>query len=354
MQKKYLYFTLSIFIAIVISLCVFDGVKTFFGTLISGLVPFIVALFIAYVLDHAVGFFEKVYFNIGIKDKIQRFLSVISAILSLLIVLTLLAIFGLPSLIENGKDFVSNLPKYEQKIATFLKNATELLNLPIDLSTYDITAFFDQQDLTQTISSFIPQAFNVISTLSISILLAVMILLEKNNIKKAVFSFVKRVSSCPEKIKTGFNCIKVVLDGYFWGKALECVVTGLLFVALYYVIGVPYPIFLGIIMSLLVVIPYVGGYFALVPAVIFALDVSTIATLSVLIGGIALLNIVGTFLSPLIFKNTINISALTTISSVLIGGSLAGIIGFLLAPPIAGLIKLFLSAFIKSKNRKSS
>ncbi len=353
MQKKYLYLTIALFSALVLYSAFSSTLSGLFSGLINGLIPIVFAFFLAYVLDHGVTFFEKVYFNIGVRKSPLKILSVISSILSLLLVIAGLFAIALPSVIENGMELSTNLPSYTEKISSLLSEVDNYLSLPENLSLKNLFDTVDVEAVNGAISAFLSSALNFIGTVSVSIILSVMILIEKSNIKKALGSFTERAFKSPEKIKTGFNCVKVVLDGYFWGKLLDGVITGALFTVLYYVTGIPYALILGILMSLLYMVPYVGGYIALVPAIFAGFTVSIPVALIIGIGGIVILNITGTFVSPIIFKNSINISALTTLSSIVIGGNIAGILGFLIAPPIAGLIKLFLSVFIKSKKDKS-
>lgn len=354
MQKKYVYLSISIITALTLWSAVGDSLKIPITGLLNGLIPILLAFFLAYLLDHGVTFFEKLYSAVGLKDKTLRLLSVASGILSLVLIIAGLFALIIPSIIENGVEFSTVLPEYTEKISSILTEIDEYLALPEEISLEKLFDSVDKEAIYASISEFLASLVNFISTTSISLLLSIMILLEKGNIKKALTSFTERVSSSPEKVKKGFYCAKVIMDGYLYGKLLECLSTSVLCLILYSVLGVPYSVILSILMFVLYIIPYVGGYIALIPAIIIAFTVSVPTALITGIGVIVILNLVGTFLSPLIFKNSLNISALTILSSIVIGGSVAGIIGFLSGPPIAALIKLFLTVFIRSKKDKTA
>lgn len=352
MKKKYIYLSIAIFLALTLWSALGDGLKTPLIGLINGLIPIVLAFFLAYLLDHGVTFFEKLYTNIGIHRKALRFLSVISGIFSLLLVIAGLFALVIPSVIGNGVELSKGLPYYSQKISSFLMEVDSYLSLPEGISLAKLFDSVNKEEIYNSVNELLSSALNLLSTLSVSILLAVMILLEKGNIKKALNSFCERAFRSPEKIKKGFYCIKVVLDGYLYGKLLECLSASILCLILYSLLGVPYAIILSILMFILYIVPYVGGYIALLPALFIAITISVPCALIVTIGVVVILNVVGTFISPLIYKNSLNISALTILASILIGGSVAGIIGFLSGPPIAAVIKLFLSVFVRSKKQE--
>lgn len=352
MQKKYFFLFLTIFIALISWYALRDIANSVLVGLIAGLTPVVIAFFIAYLLDHAVSFFEKVYFFAGVKTKINHILSILSGVLSIALVIGIIFAILIPAIVENALTFSQNLDFYKEKLLSITQDIQNYLSLPSDLDLSSIFNSIDQTAINDALSGLLSSSLSALSTLSISLLLSFTILLEKNNIKKALNLFVNKVFSSPDKVKNGFYCAKIVLDGYLYGKLLECAIVGGLCLILFICCSLPYAVFFALLCALLYIFPYVGGYIALVPPCLVALTISTPVFLITLIGGVVILNVVGTFISPLIYKNSMNISALTIMSSIIIGGSIAGVVGFLCAPPVAGVIKLFLSATFHSKKDK--
>ena len=354
MTKKYFFFFITVLCALVCWSFLSNIVSSFLSGLFLGIIPIIVGFFIAYLLDHTVTFFEKVYHFTKLSSKAKHILSVLSGILSILIALAGIFALLLPAIIENVLSFSQNLPEYTQKINSLCQDIDAFLSLPQNVSLSSIINSVDQNSIDQLVSDLVKSAIDLFSTLSVSVVLSVMVLLEKQNIKKALNSFTNKFFKKPEKIKSTFYCAKIVLDGYLYGKLLECLSVGVLCTILFLVCSLPYSVLFGVICTILYVIPYVGGYIGLVPPCLVALTISTPVFLIVLIVGVVILNIVGTFISPVIYKNSMNISALTIMASILVGGSIGGILGFLIAPPIAALCKILLCSFVKPKNEKSS
>lgn len=352
MQKKYFFLFLIIFIALISWYALRDIVSSLLVGLIAGLTPVVIAFFIAYLLDHAVTFFEKIYFFAGVKTKVNHILSIMSGVLSIALIIGVIFAILIPAIVENALTFSGNLDFYKEKLLTIYQDIQNYLSLPSDLDISSLFNSIDQTAINDALTSLLSSTLGALSTLSISLLLAFTVLLEKSNIKKALNLFVNKVFSAPDKVKKGFYCAKIVLDGYLYGKLLECAIVGVLSLILFLCCSLPYSVFFALLCALLYVFPYVGGYIALIPPCLVALTISTTAFLITIIGGVIIINIVGTFISPIIYKNSMNISALTIMSSIVIGGSVAGVVGFLCAPPIAGIIKLFLSATFHSKKDK--
>ncbi|MBR7111102.1 MAG: AI-2E family transporter [Clostridia bacterium] len=349
MQKKYFFLFLTILSALLLFVSFGESIKIILTGLVAGLTPVLIAFFLAYVFDHAVTFFEKVYFFSGLRGKVTKVLSVLSGILSIILVIVGIFAIIIPALIENALTFSQNISFFTNKLNEVFGAVDSFLGLPENLSLQNLLSSFDTSTIDTLLGDFLNSTISTVSTLSISLVLSFTVLFEKTNIKKALNTFFQKIFSSPEKARKSFYCIKVVFDGYLYGKLLECALTGVLFTILYLCCSLPYAVFFGLLMAILYVVPYVGGYVSLVPACLIGLTVSNIAFFVILIGGIVLLNLVGTFLSPIIYKNNLNISALTIMSSIVIGGAIAGVVGFLLAPPVASIIKLFLSSYMRTK-----
>ncbi|HEY0798125.1 MAG TPA: AI-2E family transporter [Candidatus Baltobacteraceae bacterium] len=96
----------------------------------------------------------------------------------------------------------------------------------------------------------------------------------------------------------------------------------------------PYPVALGVLQGLLVAIPYLGTFIGvlMVGAIVFAAQGWARAAEGVLLVSLAQ-TLVGTFISPLIFKKRVDVDPLSVLLGTAIGGALFGIGGIILAVP---------------------
>ena len=119
-----------------------------------------------------------------------------------------------------------------------------------------------------------------------------------------------------------------------------------------YILGVPLPFALGLLVGLFDLIPLAGATIAL-------LIVGTISFLHSITAGIVVVAFFLTYqqlenhvLQPVIYGKTVKLSPLTVLIAVLIGAALAGIIGALAAIPIAGAIHVIIRDLIRARTER--
>jgi len=142
---------------------------------------------------------------------------------------------------------------------------------------------------------------------------------------------------------------EVILDevlagvgGYLLGNLFTSLIAGLGTFLWATVLGIPYPILLGLVVAFLDLIPVVGSTIAGVIVSLVALSVSLPIALSTAAFYIAYRFVEDYLLVPRVMRHAVNVSPVLTVLAVVIGGALLGIIGALVAIPIAAGIKLIL------------
>jgi predicted PurR-regulated permease PerM len=154
--------------------------------------------------------------------------------------------------------------------------------------------------------------------------------------KERVFAILKRMDDA--------------IGDFFRGRLLVAVIMGVLLSAGWFLTGVPYWFFLGMLTGFLNIVPYLSVISWPVAILLKYVDTLTGGTTD---GG--LIQIVvwpsavyitvqfleGWVLTPWIQSGQTNLSAITIILVVIIGGVVAGILGMLLAIPVAACMKIF-------------
>lgn len=150
-----------------------------------------------------------------------------------------------------------------------------------------------------------------------------------------------------EKMQIVVNKIKVVIRMYILGLLLQIAVVASLTTLGLWLIGVKYALFLGLLTSLLNLIPYVGILVANFLSCLISLSNNPSLEQSVL-GVLAVIGIVqfldNNIISPRIVGAQVRINALASILSVIIGGTLAGVPGMFLAIPMTAIMKVVFDA----------
>lgn len=105
-------------------------------------------------------------------------------------------------------------------------------------------------------------------------------------------------------------------------------------------IGMPYPLLLGLAAGVFELVPMVGAALGAAPAVIVALFQPTWQLVAVIVFFVVLQQAENNLLVPAIMGSQLDISPLLTIVALLIGGALTGIVGALMAVPVAAILQV--------------
>ena len=128
------------------------------------------------------------------------------------------------------------------------------------------------------------------------------------------------------------------VSGYMFGNALTSLIAGVVVLVTLLVLGVPFPLLLGVWVALVDLLPLVGGLLAGVPVVIVALLHSPVAGLVTLIVFLVYQQIENHVLNPVIMGKTVRLSPLWVLIAVLVGATLGGRIGSGLGSFVGALV----------------
>jgi predicted PurR-regulated permease PerM len=127
--------------------------------------------------------------------------------------------------------------------------------------------------------------------------------------------------------------VRTSLLGWLGGQLVSMTVLGALSTAALYLIGVPGALFLGIFTGLVCFVPLVGPVVSAVPPLVLAFAGNPIDALWVLLAYVAIQQVEGNFLTPLVMNKAASLHPAVVIASVSIAGTAFGVLGTLLAVP---------------------
>lgn len=131
------------------------------------------------------------------------------------------------------------------------------------------------------------------------------------------------------------------LRGWMVGQAVSSLVVAALTWAGLALLGVPAAGGLGLIAGLLDIIPMIGPVIAGVPAVLLAFTVSPMTALWTLLLFLAVQQLQGNFLQPMIQKHAVDVPPAVLLFAVFAAGLLFGFLGVLLAAPLTVVVFVF-------------
>ena len=144
------------------------------------------------------------------------------------------------------------------------------------------------------------------------------------------------------------------VSGWFLTRILSCLFVGAAIYISALVMGVGYPLSMGLIGGVFNFIPYIGPLVSGTFIVLITAMARLPKALFILVAFTIIQLIESGVLTPVLSKRFIGLSPVLVILALAIGGSLWGFLGALLAIPLAGITFEFLKEFLERKKRIES
>lgn len=305
-----------------------------FDKIIEIIVPFVMAFAFAYVLYPFLKWLESKNIPkwLGIGIIICLVIGFISLIISLL---TPIVYDQIQGLISNIIKFIQDISKkYSIDLNSIQTYITDVNTIIMDMGKY----------ISESAINIIMASISIFTIVVIAFFTGIYFLSDMDNIRINVRNYFKK------KNKKTFDFVKqldIEMKNYFIGLEKNIIVQLIQYTIVFYVIGHPYYLVLGILASFSTIIPYFGGIFTNIIALITAIVVSSKLFILTAIVAIIFPNIDGYFWQPKIYGKTNNIHPVITIFSVFAGGALLGIMGIIIALPVAIILSKVYKFYIK-------
>ncbi|ERL66129.1 AI-2E family transporter [Schleiferilactobacillus shenzhenensis] len=314
---------------------VFSPVATFFSTLFG---PIIAAGFLFYMLNPLV--------NLLVKLHIPRRMAIWLLFLLLLGAVALLVAAVIPNLIVQVTQMVNNFPSF---ISEVRKSTTAFLNKP-SLKRFNLAQSLTKLNLdpatilrsmlsgvTSNIGGVVSSVGSVvISAITVPVMLYYFLQDGHKLIPNIQRFFPNRMN---EQVGDVLKKMNETISHYVAGEALELLFVGTFTGIGYVIIGMPYALLLGVVAGFCNIIPYLGPYLGIAPALIIASTVSWEKMALVAVVVVIVQQLDGNFIYPNVVGKALDIHPLTIIILLLVVGNLWGIIGMIVGVPIYAVVK---------------
>lgn len=297
------------------------------------LVLVFLALFIAVGLEPAVGFFTR--------HKVRRSFAVLLVVFVATAIVAGFVYSAISPIQHEINELTKQVPKWRAEIASG-KGTIGQIARQLHLSDY--LGGKSTGSLAQDLATGALGAGKIVLSAVSDFLIVVVLTIYFLAALPAIKGFASHL--VPESRRRRFVVLSdevlAGVGGYLLGNLFTSLVAGLGTFLWATVLGIPYPILLGLLVAFFDLIPVVGSTIAGVIVSLVALVVSLPVALSTAAFYIAYRFIEDYLLVPRVMRHAVNVSPVLTVLAVVIGGALLGIIGALVAIPIAAGIKLIL------------
>ena len=355
-KSSLMFWSLEILIVVgIIVLCnkvsfVFSPIAIFISTIF---VPIILAGFLFYMLNPIVKLIMKI--KLGPTKHVSRTWAVVLVFLMLAGVIVIIAVSFLPKLAEQVTTLLSHVPEAANAVKHVFQHWLNQLNnqqfvKELDLDSINkkleknVTNFSNGifKGFTSGVGSFVSTAANVVVVIITTPVILFYMLKDgyklAPNIKKML------PAKSRDQIMELLGKMSDTLSKYIGGQMIECLFVGTFTAIGYFIIGLDYALLLGFIAGICNIIPYLGPYIGIFPALLVSLSTgSWTSVIYNIIVVIVVQQIDGNFVYPNVIGKSLQIHPLTIIIILLEAGNIAGLPGMILAIPLYAVVKVIVT-----------
>ncbi|KRM89614.1 hypothetical protein FD21_GL001122 [Liquorilactobacillus vini DSM 20605] len=352
-KNKIMWLTIEcLLVATLIWVCsqigfIFTPLGTFISTLFA---PVLIAGFLFYLFDPVV----RLLMRIKVRGKnLSRTWSIAVVFLILTALVAIAGAIIIPLLVSQIGALIVQMPDYLktlQHLGNHYYRRVDQLSwfkqLKVDQYLTELQTNFlawlkkMAGNLTMSLGSFI----STITSITITIVTVPFILFYMLKDGKHLVPNIQKIfpSKHEDQVADLFNKMSQTLSKYIAGQAIECLFVATFISLGYWIIGMPYAFLLGVFAGMTNIIPYLGPYIGIFPALILGATISTKMAILVIVVCIVVQQIDGNLIYPNVIGKTLKIHPLTIILLLLVAGNLAGLLGMILAVPVYAVLKVVL------------
>lgn len=349
---------------IVMAILVYNGVKHIDVVLdciikLLGLVfPFIIGGCVAFVLNVPMSAIERHVFeryhgkHQKLVSKIKRPLSFFMAVILVVGVIILVAVFITPQLGETIGAIINQIPKFFNDVQVWINQlmdeykwvADQLGQLEIDWNSLSKSLIsFLQTSIGSAFSSTMGFAFALINgvvTFFLGFVFAVYVLFQKEKlsvqVKKMMYAYLKE--SHADRIIEVLHMTHRTFSRFLSGQCCEAVILGTLFFVTLTIFKMPYALLISVVIAFLSLIPIVGAFMGCFIGALLILMVNPWEAIAFVAIFLVIQQIEGNLIYPRVVGSSIGLPAIWVLVAVTVGGSAFGIAGMLVFIPLTSVV----------------
>ncbi|MBC7684519.1 MAG: AI-2E family transporter [Bdellovibrionales bacterium] len=272
------------------------------------------------------------------RKKLHRYAAIGVVFTALLLIVLALVVFTLPPFITQVADLVHQEPALRARLVDLLASYPLTASLGDSLKHIEYSAFLKSHS-AQAIA-FSMNLFEIVAYGAGAFFLALYIMIDRDRLRGALFAVIPRAHHI--KLSRIMLNLETIVGGYVRGQVVTCAMMAIFLFVLLTACDVPNAIAIAAFGGLADVLPFVGIFLTMIPAVLAALAVSGVAATIV---GVLLLcyeEFESRILIPVVYGRSLRLPSSIVLFALIAGGTLYGIGGALLALPVAATLLMLI------------
>jgi predicted PurR-regulated permease PerM len=263
----------------------------------------------------------------------------IAIVFTVLFVSTVL-IFALtiPELVDQVRSLIGMEPALRERLAVWFARSPLTANLADTMRNVQYDALIKSS--AASVLTFFTLVVESVAYGVGAIFLALYMMLDRDRLRGALFAVVPRTHHIRlSRILVNLNTI---VGGYIRGQMITCAMMAVFMLVLLTACGIPNALVIAVFGGLADVLPYIGIFITMGPAVAAALPFGAVITLVVFLLMLAYEEFESRVLVPIVYGRALRMPSSVVLFSLIAGATLFGIIGALLALPVAATILMLI------------
>ena len=276
---------------------------------------------------------------------VPRALGALISLLGAVAVVGVIVALLIPPFIEQTNDFVDDVPGITADLESYYADVTSqdpgAVGDRVDEFAERLTE--DPERLIGPITSIGLNVAGIVAALVLILITAYYMAVRPEPLVDGLVSLVP--PSRRDQMRHWVERLRRAWIGWMQGVGVDMLVTGVLVYIALTLIGLEFAIFFAVLSALLVVVPYFGAIAGGIPPVLLALTDSPGKAVLVLLAYIAIQQVEGNVIIPLVMAQTVKLHPAVIAIGVVVVGTLFGFVGFFVAVPILSLIVISVEEF---------
>ncbi len=371
---------------------VFGSAASIVGKVFSLFSPLIVAVIIAYLLEPAVEYFQKLFertYEMNLYPKLRKYKYFetrkikserikfkrrnAGVVLTFATITLIISIFVWVMAAKIGSVSADGQTTSDRVATTIAKTRVDITDMyarmQLQLKEWDILEYTSKyiedfktqvlsflEDSSKVLVNAVTTAGNGIAVFFIGLIMSIYLMLDKERILKRLTDIMDVVSprKINARIKNFLGDVNAVFSGYIRGQLTDALIMAVLISTLLSFLKVEFALMIGIFSGFSNLIPFFGALMAFILSVTVALfSGEPITALYAAIGILVLQQIDSMVIVPKVVGESVELSPVLVLLSLAVAGSLFGIMGMVFAVPVTAIIKMLFERFISRQREKN-
>jgi len=263
----------------------------------------------------------------------------ISIVFIMLLVITLLVVtLTFPELLAQVTSLLEKEPALRARVVTGLAGSrltapfaetVRIMNYDALMKSFGATAFALSRRVLEVFAYSLG-----------SIFLGLYMMIDRDHLRGGLYAIVPRSQHI--RLSRVMMNLETIVGGYIRGQLITCVLMTVFMFILLVACGVPNALAIAVFGGVADVLPYIGIFLTMGPAVAAALARGPTVAVIVFVLMLAYEEFESRVLVPIVYGRALRLPSSVVLFALIVGGTLLGIVGALLALPVAAAILMLI------------